>query len=59
MLVHMITTSNIPQMTTDLSQVCFEAINLVEQMLNKDPIKRPSANEVLQHPWFSEEAHDD
>ena len=47
MLVHMITTSNIPQMKKDLAQVSFDAFNLVEQMLNKEPTQRPSASEVL------------
>lgn len=55
MLVHMITTSNLPQMTSELQFVSFDAFNLVEQMLTKDPSKRPTAEEVLQHPWFTEE----
>jgi serine/threonine protein kinase len=31
-----------------------EAIDLMKKMLNKDPIKRISANEVLNHPWFTQ-----
>lgn len=47
MLVHMITTSTLPQMKTDLAQVSFDGLNLVEQMLFKDPKLRPSAKDVL------------
>ena len=54
-LVLMITTSNLPQMKTDLAMVSFDAFNLVEQMLSKDPTLRPSAKAILEHPWLTEE----
>lgn len=51
-LVHLITTNNLPQMKHDLSQVSFEAFDLIEQMLEKDPSRRPSAADILEHPWL-------
>ena len=49
---------NLPQLTgIGLGQVMkdapLEAINLVAEMLRFDPAKRPTAQQVLQHPYFS------
>jgi len=53
-LVHMITTLEKPPfMEQDLAQVSEDAKDLIEQMLKKDPISRPSAYLILQHPWLS------
>ena len=30
-----------------------DAIDLIEKLLEKDPHKRISADEMLKHPWFS------
>ena len=36
----------------DRREVSQEAIELMRQMLVKDPSKRPEAKEILDHPWF-------
>lgn len=42
-----------------LKNVNKELIDLVKSMLNLDPEKRPTANEVLSHPWFTSDLFDD
>lgn len=36
--------------------VSANCLNLLDQMLNRDPRTRPSASESLQHPWFTDVA---
>ena len=36
-----------------------EAINLIKKMLTKDPEKRPSSEEVMQHDWFKNKIYND
>eukprot|EP00745_Piridium_sociabile_P009573 TRINITY_DN167098_c0_g1_i1.p1 TRINITY_DN167098_c0_g1~~TRINITY_DN167098_c0_g1_i1.p1 ORF type:complete len:689 (+),score=112.14 TRINITY_DN167098_c0_g1_i1:119-2185(+) len=51
--IQLISTSS-PSFPTSLFGHCSkECVNLLKQMLDRDASKRPSATEVLAHPWFS------
>lgn len=43
----------------DWSDISSEAVDLIKQMLRKDPVQRPTAKELFQHPWFSKELRTD
>lgn len=51
-LVQKITQSNLHFNEEDWALVSPEAIDLIRQMLTKDPTKRPSASECLNHKWL-------
>ena len=36
-----------------------EVKDLIKKMINENPDKRPSINEVLEHPWFSKGLSED
>ncbi len=38
--------------TTDFSQVSIECVDLMTSMMQKDPTKRPTADEALKFEWF-------
>eukprot|EP01016_Furgasonia_blochmanni_P022349 TRINITY_DN2437_c0_g2_i7.p1 TRINITY_DN2437_c0_g2~~TRINITY_DN2437_c0_g2_i7.p1 ORF type:complete len:124 (-),score=13.17 TRINITY_DN2437_c0_g2_i7:351-722(-) len=46
----------IPFRKVDWKRRSKELQDLVTLMLEFDPVKRPSAKEILQHPWFSVQA---
>jgi serine/threonine protein kinase len=51
-LVSLITT-NTPDFSENIfHDVSKSAISLIEKMLNKDPLKRPTISECLKSPWF-------
>jgi serine/threonine protein kinase len=39
--------------------VTAEAKDIIQKMLNRDYNKRPSANELLNHPWFVKASSND
>lgn len=39
---------------TELDDEGYAILNLLRSMLNYDPAKRPSAVEILDHPWFKD-----
>lgn len=51
--MHMITSlDKPPNIDSDLEGISIEARDLIDQMLQKDPITRPSASVVLGHIWL-------
>jgi serine/threonine protein kinase len=38
----------------DLKMCSYEALDFIKQLLKRNPDERPSAEEALTHPWFSE-----
>ena len=58
-LVHMITTlEKPPGFDEDLGEVSGEAKDLIGMLLRKKPEERPTAKEVLKHPWLSRQANE-
>ena len=54
LLVQKITT-RAPDFNNDsFNNVSQEAISLIRDMLDKDPLSRPSASECLKHSWFEQ-----
>nr|AHW46386.1 MSP [Paramecium caudatum] len=43
----------------EFTSLSFEAQNLIKQMLQFDPSKRPSAQQILDDPWIKEKARED
>eukprot|EP00922_Rhytidocystis_sp_ex-Travisia-forbesii_P019595 GHVS01028975.1.p1 GENE.GHVS01028975.1~~GHVS01028975.1.p1 ORF type:complete len:342 (-),score=37.58 GHVS01028975.1:3-1028(-) len=48
-----------PNFQRDCQHLSESAINLLSQMLDKDPSQRPSACQVLKHSWFSQSTKTD
>lgn len=48
-----ILTEQVDFQAPELSHVSPEAVNLLRKMLHRDPNRRVSANEALQHPWLA------
>ena len=36
-----------------------ECNDIIQKMLSKDPLERPTASELLDHPWFDEQENTD
>jgi len=45
-------TQNISWKAKELQQLSPQAVSLLKQLLERDPKKRPSAKEALEHPWI-------
>jgi serine/threonine protein kinase len=43
-------------LTTPWKNVGFQPKDLIRQMLKHDPDDRPTAKEILKHPWFDDDA---
>ena len=55
-LVHMIVKCDPSLDDDEWKFVSSEAKDLIRKMLSKDPSKRPTALQVLRHPWFAMDA---